>query len=147
VVGIFMADYEQGDIGHDLFHAACRMGLEGIVSKYRGRLSSRQMQALAQSEEPRASGLRQSERLHWAFDPEPINPGALLRPRKSVNQIGGLRSRTTDPTTLDGAISGCAMGRRRERAIIQRPRWHGAQGERKDVRLSPTPSDKYMIHL
>jgi ATP-dependent DNA ligase len=37
VDGIFMADYEQGDIGHDLFHAACRMGLEGIVSKHRGR--------------------------------------------------------------------------------------------------------------
>jgi ATP-dependent DNA ligase len=32
-----MADYEQGDIGHDLFNAACRMGLEGIVSKHRGR--------------------------------------------------------------------------------------------------------------
>jgi hypothetical protein len=37
VAGIFMADYEQGDIGHDLFHAACCMGLEGIVSKHRGR--------------------------------------------------------------------------------------------------------------
>jgi ATP-dependent DNA ligase len=32
-----VADYEQGDIGHDLFRAACRMGLEGIVSKHRGR--------------------------------------------------------------------------------------------------------------
>jgi hypothetical protein len=37
VGGIFMADYEQRAIGHDLFHAACRMGLEGIVSKHRGR--------------------------------------------------------------------------------------------------------------
>ena len=35
--GIFLADYEQGEIGHDLFRAACRMGLEGIVSKHRDR--------------------------------------------------------------------------------------------------------------
>jgi ATP-dependent DNA ligase len=33
VGGIFMADYEERDIGH-LFRAACRMGLEGIVSKH-----------------------------------------------------------------------------------------------------------------
>ncbi|HEY2531565.1 MAG TPA: hypothetical protein VGJ20_27135 [Xanthobacteraceae bacterium] len=32
-----VADYEQGEIGHDLFLAACTMGLEGIVSKHRGR--------------------------------------------------------------------------------------------------------------
>jgi hypothetical protein len=37
VDGIFMADYEQGDISHDLFHAVCRVGLEGIVSKHRDR--------------------------------------------------------------------------------------------------------------
>ena len=35
--GIFMAHYEQGEIGPDLFRAACRVGLEGIVSKHRGR--------------------------------------------------------------------------------------------------------------
>jgi hypothetical protein len=34
-----MANYEQGEIGHDLFRAACRMGLEGIVSKRRDRSS------------------------------------------------------------------------------------------------------------
>jgi bifunctional non-homologous end joining protein LigD len=33
VDGIFLADYEQGDIGGVLFHVACNMGLEGIVSK------------------------------------------------------------------------------------------------------------------
>jgi bifunctional non-homologous end joining protein LigD len=31
--GIFIAEYDHGDIGHDLFRAACDMGLEGIVSK------------------------------------------------------------------------------------------------------------------
>jgi ATP-dependent DNA ligase len=35
--GIFVAPFEDGDIGPDLFRAACNMGLEGIVSKRRDR--------------------------------------------------------------------------------------------------------------
>src|SRR5258706_3856270 len=35
--GIFAAPFEQGEIGPDLFDAACRMGLEGLVSKHRER--------------------------------------------------------------------------------------------------------------
>jgi bifunctional non-homologous end joining protein LigD len=35
--GIFFAPYEQGEIGPDLFRAACTMGLEGLVSKRRDR--------------------------------------------------------------------------------------------------------------
>jgi bifunctional non-homologous end joining protein LigD len=35
--GIFLSDFEQGEIGPDLFRAACRMGLEGLISKHRGR--------------------------------------------------------------------------------------------------------------
>jgi bifunctional non-homologous end joining protein LigD len=38
--GIFIAEYEQGDIGHDLFRAACRMCLEGIASKRLDRACS-----------------------------------------------------------------------------------------------------------
>jgi ATP-dependent DNA ligase len=33
VDSIFLAEYEEGDIGHVLFRVACNMGLEGIVSK------------------------------------------------------------------------------------------------------------------
>jgi bifunctional non-homologous end joining protein LigD len=33
--GILLSDFEQGEIGPDLFVAACRMGLEGLVSKRR----------------------------------------------------------------------------------------------------------------
>src|SRR5262249_13874474 len=33
VDGIFIAEYEQADVGRELFRAACRMNLEGIVSK------------------------------------------------------------------------------------------------------------------
>jgi bifunctional non-homologous end joining protein LigD len=32
-----VAPFEQGEIGPDLFRAACRMGLEGLVSKRRDR--------------------------------------------------------------------------------------------------------------
>ncbi|WP_024340957.1 RNA ligase family protein [Bradyrhizobium japonicum] len=35
--GIFIAPFELGEIGPDLFRAACGMGLEGIVSKRRDR--------------------------------------------------------------------------------------------------------------
>ena len=36
--GIFIAPFEQGEIGPELFQAACRMGLEGLVSKHRERV-------------------------------------------------------------------------------------------------------------
>jgi bifunctional non-homologous end joining protein LigD len=35
--GIFVAPFERGEIGPELFGAACRMGLEGLVSKHRER--------------------------------------------------------------------------------------------------------------
>ena len=35
--GMFVAPYEQGDIGPELFRAACTIGLEGLVSKRRDR--------------------------------------------------------------------------------------------------------------
>ena len=41
--GIFVAPFERGEIGPELFAAACRIGLEGLVSKHRiksGRTAS-----------------------------------------------------------------------------------------------------------
>lgn len=35
--GIFVNPFEAGEIGPELFRAACRMGLEGLVSKRRDR--------------------------------------------------------------------------------------------------------------
>ena len=35
VDGIFLSDFEQGEIGPDLFRHACLMGLESLVSKHR----------------------------------------------------------------------------------------------------------------
>jgi bifunctional non-homologous end joining protein LigD len=35
--GIFVNLFERGEIGPGLFRAACRMGLEGLVSKHRDR--------------------------------------------------------------------------------------------------------------
>jgi bifunctional non-homologous end joining protein LigD len=33
--GIFLAPFEQGEIGPDLFRKACEFGFEGLVSKHR----------------------------------------------------------------------------------------------------------------
>jgi ATP-dependent DNA ligase len=35
--GIFVAPFEQGEVGPELFRKACEMGLEGLVSKHRER--------------------------------------------------------------------------------------------------------------
>jgi bifunctional non-homologous end joining protein LigD len=35
--GVFINPFERGEIGPDLLWAACRMGLEGLVSKHRDR--------------------------------------------------------------------------------------------------------------
>lgn len=35
--GIFVAPFEAGEIGPELFEAACKMGLEGLASKRRDR--------------------------------------------------------------------------------------------------------------
>jgi len=37
ILGVFIAEYEEGEIGRDLFRVACNMDLEGIVSKHRDR--------------------------------------------------------------------------------------------------------------
>src|SRR5580698_8191745 len=35
--GIFISDFEQGEIGPELFRKVCEFGLEGLVSKHRDR--------------------------------------------------------------------------------------------------------------
>jgi bifunctional non-homologous end joining protein LigD len=59
--GIFVAPFEQGEIGPDLFRAACGMGLEGLVSKRRDRpgrskhwvkVKDRQHPAMSRGERP-----------------------------------------------------------------------------------------------
>ncbi|WFU14383.1 hypothetical protein [Bradyrhizobium sp. CB3481] len=44
--GIFLSDFEQGEIGPDLLRQACLMGLEGLVSKRREPLPRRPIAAL-----------------------------------------------------------------------------------------------------
>jgi hypothetical protein len=59
VDGIFLSDFEQGEIGPDLFRHACLMGLEGMVSKHReSAYRGGQVTALDQGQEPAASGVR-----------------------------------------------------------------------------------------
>ena len=50
-------DLERGEIGPDLFRAACRLGLEGLVSKPRDRsYQGGPSRHWGEGEEPEASG-------------------------------------------------------------------------------------------
>jgi bifunctional non-homologous end joining protein LigD len=70
--GIFLSDFEQGEIGPDLFVAACRMGLEGLVSKHRDK--------------PYRGGRQK----HWLKVKNRNHP-AMLRVIESVASIGRSR--------------------------------------------------------
>jgi bifunctional non-homologous end joining protein LigD len=58
--GIFLSDFEQGEIGPDLFWAACNIGLEGLVSKRRDR-PYRAGRSPNWVNEPKASGDRKGQ--------------------------------------------------------------------------------------
>ena len=57
VDGIFLSDFEQGEIGPDLFRHACLMGLEGMVSKHRESVYRGRYDALDQGQEQKISGV------------------------------------------------------------------------------------------
>jgi hypothetical protein len=59
--GMFIAPFEAGEIGPDLFRAACRFSLEGIVSKRRDRPYRAGVTGLGQGEEPGVTGHDASE--------------------------------------------------------------------------------------
>lgn len=51
--GVFINPFERGELGPDLFRAACNIGLEGLVSKRReSAVSTRAEQALGKGEKP-----------------------------------------------------------------------------------------------
>jgi len=54
VDGIFLSDFEQGEIGPDLFRHACKLGLEGLVSKGPA-LPGRPITALGEGQKPPSS--------------------------------------------------------------------------------------------
>jgi bifunctional non-homologous end joining protein LigD len=53
--GIFVSQFEQGEIGPDLFQQACNFGLEGLVSKR--SLPRRPLARLDQGQEPKSSSI------------------------------------------------------------------------------------------
>ena len=60
--GIFVAPFEQGEIGPDLFEAACNMGLEGLVSKRADRpYRAGRSKDWIKDQEPQASGVPAGE--------------------------------------------------------------------------------------
>jgi hypothetical protein len=58
--GIFLSDFEQGEIGPDLPRKACEFGLEGLVSKHRDRPYQG---ARSKHQEPETSRLRSGDGL------------------------------------------------------------------------------------
>jgi bifunctional non-homologous end joining protein LigD len=53
--GVFVNPFERGELGPELFRAACNMGLEGMVSKRRDRpYEGRPVSILDQSQKPLA---------------------------------------------------------------------------------------------
>jgi ATP-dependent DNA ligase len=61
--GIFLSEFEQGEIGPDLFRKACEFGLEGLVSKRRDRtISRRTIKALDQGQEQNTRSVRSRAR-------------------------------------------------------------------------------------
>ena len=80
VDGIFLSDFEQGEIGPDLYRHACLMGLEGLVSKRReSTLPGRPITELDQGEEPQAPGDVQGD-------------GSVLLKREQKTTLGEMRS-------------------------------------------------------
>ena len=66
--GMFIAPFEQGEISPDLFRAACKMGIEGLVSKRRDR------------------PYRAGRSPHWVKLKNPASP-AMTRLRDETNPV------------------------------------------------------------
>jgi hypothetical protein len=116
--GIFVAPFEQGEIGPDLFRAACNMGLEGLVSKRADPLSRRTVEGLDQSQEPQAPGDGARQRLvltaaqHRLREPAPVfvgrQPlgvgGGRRSGRRVLNVVVGVAPRLSNPACLVGEL-------------------------------------------
>ena len=90
VDGIFLSDFEQGEIGPELFRHACLMGLEGLVSKhresiYRGGRSDR--------------SIKVKNRQHPAFSRVRISLGSEERSRPP--RVGFAGQRIAQPLRQD----------------------------------------------
>jgi hypothetical protein len=54
--GIFVSEFERGEIGPDLFRQACKFGLEGLLEAQGSAVPRRPIAELDQGEEPQSSG-------------------------------------------------------------------------------------------
>jgi hypothetical protein len=90
--GIHLADFEQGEIGPDLFRHACLMGLEGMVSEHR-ESSYRGGRSLDQGQEPAASRVQPSTGTVLAGTIAPVqrrfSGGAFFHPRSQRHRQRG----------------------------------------------------------
>jgi bifunctional non-homologous end joining protein LigD len=64
--GIFIAPFEQGEIGPDLFRAACYMGLEGLVSKRRdSRYRAGRSPHWVKVKNPSSAAMTRAKEVEW----------------------------------------------------------------------------------
>jgi hypothetical protein len=66
--GIFVAEFEQSEIGPDLFRKACEFGLDGLVSKHRdrayrgGRCNHR-----IKDQDPKGPAMKRAAEVDWSW--------------------------------------------------------------------------------
>jgi len=79
--GIFVNPFERGEIGPDHFRAACRMGLEGMVSKHRDRAralststSLKRRLPLSETETAAGLGLKEAKCRSRLVEGQPARP-------------------------------------------------------------------------
>jgi len=70
--GITVAPFEFGETGPDLFRAACRMGLEGLVGKHRER------------------PYRRGRQKHWVKVKNRSHARPLSRPKPEIRTLKGI---------------------------------------------------------
>ena len=97
VDGIFLSDFEQGEIGPDLFHHACLMGLEGMV---------RSTAALGQSQELQAS--RNAARYGHVLRPFSAWAQSRIIDSTAADDLENVRLRIAVPIVVDGHIESFA---------------------------------------
>ncbi|WP_456745052.1 ATP-dependent DNA ligase [Bradyrhizobium sp. USDA 4354] len=107
--GITVAPFERGEIGPDLFRAACRMGLEGLVSKHRDRpyrggrqkhwikVKNRSHPATDGSYELRLTGIRQRTRAlrEWCVG----RPRCIRKPAPGSSRSCGFENEAHEEAT------------------------------------------------
>jgi bifunctional non-homologous end joining protein LigD len=135
--GIFLSDFEQGEIGPDLFRHACLMGLRSRLETSREQLSSGPLQSLGEGEEPAASRLRSRAAIvlkqNCAARPTDCPP-------EPTSALGGSRRAASTEKSLTRS------GHRRFFLRCTQPSYPGAAIVSRDLGLGEKPHEAARVH-